>query len=393
MHLVSLFSVGLRIVNPSDTSTITDTLPRIRWSAVQGATSYAYWLSDRTRRISGLYRNFRYYPLTEFVPPTALLPGNYSLEVRAQRPTVGAWTTINFTVGETSNPVVTDPDATTAFPTIAWTAVTGAATYDLTVTDTLGNPVSSKTGLTKTSDSQVFSPGTYRATVQAKNGGGSNVGTASPEFEFTVASNVSVTNNIENVISDATPLFEWTPVPDVFRYELWADNRTTNSTKAIYDAELFDVFLQTRQVLDDHEFQWQIKATGWNGTRGSWTPIKRFTVDLPSPASPVISLPVANSTTTNTTPTIDWNDVQYASVYDLWVNNRTTGQSQIIRQSALTVSTFTPSTPLPLGEYSIEVRAANEQRTTYGGNISGWSTRVLFTIAASVQSFSAPQIS
>ena len=389
VYIVTLWSTGLHIKSPRNAITITDNLPRIEWTAVEGATSYAYWLSDKTRLISGVYRNFGYWPVTEFVTKDVLLPGNYELEVRAQRPTVGAWTTINFTIDETASPVITDPDETTAFPTVAWTAVTGAVTYDLTVTDTLGNPVRSKTGLTTTRDTESFDPGTYRATVQAKDGGGSNVGAASPEFEFTVAGNVAVTNDVEGEISDATPFFEWTEVPGAVRYELWADNRTTTTVKAVHDAELFDALLQSRPVLDDHEFQWQIKATGWNGTRGGWTPIKRFNVVLPSPAAPVVTVPAANSTTTDTTPTIDWNDVEYASIYDLWVNNRTTGQSQVIRQTALTVSTFTPSTPLTLGEYSIEVRAANEQRTTYGSNISSWSTLVIFTIAGGAQASSA----
>ncbi|MDA1016240.1 MAG: hypothetical protein O3A00_17510, partial [Planctomycetota bacterium] len=310
----------------------------------------------------------------------------YRLEVRAQRPTVGPWTTIDFTVGETSDPIITAPEETTAFPTIAWTAVSGAATYDLTVTDTLGNVVRSEAGLTKSGYTQRFNPGTYRATVQAKANGGGNVGSPSSAYEFTVVSNVAVTSDIVGEITDATPLFEWTEVPGAPFYELWADNRTTQTIKAAWDNRIFTEEFPQRQVFDDHQFQWQIKATGWNGLRGSWTPVKRFTVNIPSPAKPVISSPVDNSSTTDTTPMIDWNDVQYATLYDLWVNNRTTGESQIIRQSALTVSTFTPSNPLPLGEYSIEVRAANEQRIPYGNNISPWSNLVTFTIAAAAQS-------
>ncbi|MDA1015478.1 MAG: GEVED domain-containing protein, partial [Planctomycetota bacterium] len=140
---------GLHIVNPRDGSTITDTSPHFQWTEVEGATSYAYWISDRTQRVSGLYRNFGYWPVTEFVPRDVLLPGNYRLEVRAQRPAVGPWTVINFTIGETSSPVITDPVGPTAFPTIAWTPVSGAETYDLSVTDTSNNPIRAENGLTR----------------------------------------------------------------------------------------------------------------------------------------------------------------------------------------------------------------------------------------------------
>ncbi|MDA1016459.1 MAG: hypothetical protein O3A00_18630 [Planctomycetota bacterium] len=198
-------------------------------------------------------------------------------------------------------------------------------------------------------------------------------------------SNVAVANNIEGNITDATPLFGWNAVPGAAVYELWADNRTTPVRKAIWDNQLFVEQMQQRKPLDDHGFQWQVKATGWNDQRGSWTPVQRFTVELSAPNTPVISNPLAGSSTHDTTPTIDWGDVQHATLYDLWIDNRTTGIRQFIRASKLTASEFTPCDPFPPGEYSVEVRAANEQRTTYGGNISNWSTKVIFTITNAAQ--------
>ncbi|MDA1016595.1 MAG: hypothetical protein O3A00_19330, partial [Planctomycetota bacterium] len=377
------------LVSAGTGQVITNPLPSIEWDAVNGATGYGYWLTDRTRRISGLYRKFGYHPVTQFVPPRGLLPGEYRFEVRAQRPTPGTWTVINFTIAESANPTITSLVADTAFPTIAWTPVAGAATYDLTITDANGNLVETQSGLNRPDYIRTFAPGTYRVSVQAKDADGSNVGVLSPVHEFNVVSTVPATNAIEDEIEDATPLFDWDSIPDAAFYEIWVDNRTTGARKAVWDNQIYESQLDWRRPLDDHLFQWQVKVTGWNGQRSSWTPVKRFTVNVPSPDKPVIIAPAASSSTTDTTPTIDWSDVNHASVYDLWMNNRTTGQSQIVRQSDLTQSEYTPANPLPLGEYSIEVRAANEQRSAYGANISGWSQLVTFTIVAAAQASSA----
>jgi uncharacterized protein YkwD/predicted phage tail protein len=100
-------------------------------------------------------------------------------------------------------------------------------------------------------------------------------------------------------------------------------------------------------------------------------------------AAPTITAPAAS--TTSTTPTFAWTAVAGATQYDLWVNNLTTGQSQVIRDQTLTTNSFTPLTPLPAGNYQAMVRASTAAGT------SAWSAAYTFTITApAVPAFTAP---
>ncbi|MDA1015238.1 MAG: hypothetical protein O3A00_12395 [Planctomycetota bacterium] len=49
------------------------------------------------------------------MPKNVLLPGDYRLYVRAQRPTLGQFSVVNFTITETASPVILHPAETTAF--------------------------------------------------------------------------------------------------------------------------------------------------------------------------------------------------------------------------------------------------------------------------------------
>ncbi|MFO0864200.1 MAG: hypothetical protein U0744_06015 [Gemmataceae bacterium] len=59
------------------------------------------------------------------------------------------------------------------------------------------------------------------------------------------------------------------------------------------------------------------------------------------------------------TPTFTWTATSLAARYDLWVDNLTTGASQVIRQTSLVATTFTPVANLPYGSYRVWVRAFN----------------------------------
>ena len=302
-----------------------DTLPRFRWTTFEGAETYSLWVNDMTRRISGVVKRFR-LPMTEFAPPHVFQPGMYWFEVRPEQPVRGAWSQRGaFQITETSTtPTITDPTETTAFPTVAWSQVTGATHFDVRITDTNDVEVVSVANLVSTEFIPTLAPGTYRASVQAHNNSGP-LGSRSAVHEFTVASSIPVTNGNRGQVTDATPLFDWDPVPGAFTSEIWVDDRTDGDRKEVWANGLFDSTFQTRGVLQQHEYQWQIKITGFNGRRGGWSPVSRFSIDVPTPDSPTIISPVMNSQTLSTTPTFAWNPVSWAFRYDLFVNNLTTG--------------------------------------------------------------------
>ena len=80
------------------------------------------------------------------------------------------------------------------------------------------------------------------------------------------------------------------------------------------------------------------------GSFGAWTSGYSFLIDSTAPAVSAINAPATPSP--NLTPTISWSASNGATRYDLWVNNVSTGQSQVIRQQNLTGTSFTPGTAL-----------------------------------------------
>ena len=88
---------------------------------------------------------------------------------------------------------------------------------------------------------------------------------------------------------------------------------------------------------------------------------------------PVMSTPSATSSAR--VPEFTWTEVTEAPRYDLWVNNVTTGQRQIIRQENLTTTSFISNRRLPPGRYRAWSRAFNEQ-----GEPGDWSKRLTFVV-------------
>lgn len=54
--------------------------------------------------------------------------------------------------------------------------------------------------------------------------------------------------------------------------------------------------------------------------------------------------------TTSRRPTFSWNAVAGAAFYDVWVNDTSTGASQVLRNETVVGTAWTPSTPLPVGD-------------------------------------------
>ena len=74
-------------------------------------------------------------------------------------------------------------------------------------------------------------------------------------------------------------------------------------------------------------------------------------------------------------PMFSWSMVANAARYDLWVNDLTTGQMQVIRQQNLTTNTYTPTAALTPGTYVFWVQAFSA-----AGSGSGWGTPLTFTV-------------
>lgn len=99
------------------------------------------------------------------------------------------------------------------------------------------------------------------------------------------------------------------------------------------------------------------------------------TIKNPSPTATikktgnsVPSLPATSQDSNTARPRFFWSAPNNAATYEIWVNNVSTGQNQVIREAGIVVPEFTPLTDLPLGRYRVWVRAL-----TAVGLASAWS--------------------
>ena len=175
---------------------------------------------------------------------------------------------------------------------------------------------------------------------------------------------------------DRTPTFLWNVVAGAASYEVFVKHQNTgvmvfNGTSAT--ATNFTPGTN----LTDGSYRWWVLAVSSGGLRSGGT----TTTDTYVGGRPTMIAPIANSSTSDTTPTFTWKSIDGAASYQLTVNRINVPQAGIVSQTGLTTTSLTPTTPLPAGIYRAWVRAVSST-----GELSPWSIEVNFTITASLPS-------
>ncbi|MBX9677937.1 MAG: hypothetical protein K2X38_04170, partial [Gemmataceae bacterium] len=239
-------------------------------------------------------------------------------------------------------------------PTFSWTATSLAARYDLWVNNlsTGASQVIRQTSLVSTTftPSANLAYGSYRVWVRALNG--SDVASSwstSADFRIGAPTVTAPTGTT----GSATPAITWTAVDAAAKYDLWVDSLTTGASQVIRQTNISGgspTFTPTNPLAVGAYRVW-VRAIDATGASTAWSVASDFSVGIPSITGPI--------GTASSTPTISWTNTG-ATNYDLWVDNLTTGASQVIRQTISGTNSFTAST-LPSGTYRAWVRAFDAQ--------------------------------
>ena len=157
------------LVSPE--GSIFGSFPTLSWLPVEGATSYELLL--RNANTSAIVTNLLVSGSTSWTPSTALPVATYRWWVRARIDNVlnGQWS-VSKSFNNAGKPVLLTPTGTTSdrTPTFTWTAVGGAASYDLRIIRAVTNAtVTNLQGLTTTSYTMPsdLDPGQYRIWIRA----------------------------------------------------------------------------------------------------------------------------------------------------------------------------------------------------------------------------------
>ena len=371
------------------TGSLGQPVPQFEWSAAQNAASYELEVDNLTTGRLGFY--VRTVTTTTHVADRQFSEGDYRARARTvtAQGLISAYSNyVNFTIDipAPSPPVITRPqgDIGDSFPTFEWTSSTAAATYSLWVSSiTSGQRVIFRTGHDSTTYTH-FNPlpdGAYRAWVRAFNAVGEYSAWSTP-VQFTIDAPIPIAPTITApaaVTTSINPRIIWTAVDGASSYDLWINNLSTAKSQYVRQTNLARTpTYYDPPVLTQGNYTAWIRAANGNGEYSPWSTGYSFTVDILPPATPTLTGPLGlngSTTVTTVTPTFTWTTAARASLYDLWVNNMTTGQAQIVRKSDLKTTSYTSLSNLTQGEYRAFIRAINS-----AGEVGEWSNAFVFTI-------------
>jgi len=406
----------------SPTGTVRDATPTITWEAVDNATSYDLWVSDREQQTAlFIQRNIL---ITNFTPATDLNLGKTRTWVRA-----------NFADGSSSPwslptdfivqvaPTVTGPvnpalsrlptklaDTT---PTITWTSPPGALRFEIYLSDqtSLTSKIITVKNLTPVLDADGFAQfdsnheiirqevrsyeltdnlvmGSYRVFVRSLDDGG-RLSPWSAAYNFEVAPPTVITRPT-GVTFQNPPLLEWHAVAGATDYDVVLARAAAPNTP-LYNLKFrTGTSYQIPRTLMDGDYVFWVRAhrrvTGRPETVGIWSLPSNFsTIRVPVITGPagIESGDPNQRIVTDARPTVEWLRIDKAARYNIWVERANTKATYLRTTSSTNFYQFEQD--IQPGKYMVWVQAVS---TT--GKMTGWSTPYSFEATGGVPIITFP---
>lgn len=165
------------------------------------------------------------------------------------------------------------------------------------------------------------------------------------------------------------PTVTWDAVDGAVSYDVWIKNLSTDQNPYLRTTVATNSFTP---VSDLHLARYRVwvDAIFADNSHSGWSTQRTFEVRTQVP----INSPTGSVNTAM--PVIDWDPVLGAFRYDVWINNVTTGEGQVVRNEFVMTDEYQIPAPLPLGTYLAWVRGVNS--VDFPGT---WSPAARFTIA------------
>ena len=266
--------------------------------------------------------------------------------------------------------------ATVTTPTVSWDAVAGAETYEVTIAVS-GTTRTEKTHSTSytlpTRPGTVTNPFTW--SVRAIDAAGTPVSMVHTGMEFNLAESPSQTGWQDLTAAGATlraPDLRWAPITGADHYRVQVrrpgEGYMPPATGSLIGNDVdFPAMTDTSdRLFADGTYLWQVEAYGSNNVLLSRSPEWTFDIaELGDVAGQKIALTGASLKTSNTcslkldsngqtgprcnpmpaTPTLSWNKVPGASLYQVWVNTDASFTTPMEPESAFPATSNTTYVP------------------------------------------------
>ncbi|AMW79475.1 hypothetical protein AMD27_11660 [Acinetobacter sp. TGL-Y2] len=301
-----------------------------------------------------------------FTPTTPLPEGDYTVEATAKDPAGNAAPAApEALVIDTTPPVVTiDPpvDTNDTTPEIKGTTEPGA-TVDVVVKDKDGNPVAQGPATVNPDGTWSFTPttelpeGEYTVEATAKDPVGNEVTVEAPvEFVIDTTDPTNVTIDPIDLTNDATPEITGTTEPGTAVVVSVTDaNGKVVSGPATVNPDDTWTFTPSENLAEGEQ---KVVAVATDKAGNTADATEDFLVDFSGPAISIDPIDATNDTTPELTGT-----TEPGSSVDVVIKDK---DGKPVAQGPATVNpdgswTFTPTTPLPEGEYAVEAVAKDKQ--------------------------------
>jgi hypothetical protein len=356
---------GLHLIVPGAGAVVTTTTPTFQWTPALGAISYNLTVIDTVTGVTVISQ--QNLATTSYTAPgTTLTSGDtYSWTVSAvtgDGQAAPALPALPFAVipvpGPTGPSGITDLDT----PTFSWSAVPGAAGYNVEVFDTtsgataINTQVSSKNSFTPSTPLNNLD--TYEWTVSAYISPTYNgLPYASPPsgaVYFTVKQETSpVLNQPANqgAVTTTLPTFEWSSIPLALYYGIEIRDLDNPPVVVAGSSNVPGTsFTPAAPLLLNHAYTWHVRAfTMKNGVATASPFSDPFYFSVSTVGNPTLISPSPGETITTATPTLRWSAVPggsnnvYVSLFDV------TGASAVLTDLPVRGTSLALSVPLANG--------------------------------------------
>ena len=194
----------------------------------------------------------------------------------------------------------------------------------------------------------------------------------SPAFDFEVGGRPVVTN--PSSTTDTTPTLSWLPVEGAAGYEVYFAAEDDVPNPILRQSGLSATSVTLTEEVTPGVYKFWVRAITATGTVTPWSRNSQAMLTILEVAAPVLNDVPDGS---DSTPTITWSSVSGAARYEIFIALQATPTVPIIRLNGLTDTSFTPATPLALGDYRVWVRSISAN-----SKVSAWSVPDSFTIAS-----------
>lgn len=323
--------------------------PQVTWDDVPGATGYRVYVYNSTLQ-SVVFDQV--LTGSTWTPSEDLSFGRHRVWVQPLGPGgfAGDWSpATEFQVGPQPTSPVTPTFETQ--PTLTWTTMDGAATYDVYLRRRGGEPqIFEGLDTNHLTLTEPFEIGEYRWWVRGRAENG-RAAAWSPVAEFTIGGWTHVLSP-EYRTNDFTPTIQWAPVVGATSYEIYIGGSTPLLRQAGITATAFTV----PPTLNRGYTVW-VRAYDQDGIAGPWSRSHRIV--FPVIRGYVATLDEEEMISLDRRPTLSWTAHPNTAYFNLHLTNG----DEVRDYDQITDSSWTPATPLEGDQWEWYVQPVNPNGT------------------------------